>query len=79
MFRGQVSTALWPSNPLNFTKLSSVMRDLDDKSFTIKTLRSMIESQARWTEDDLKRLNLVDEKWWHLFWPTSVERASSLL
>ena len=29
-------------------------------TFTIKTLRSMIESQARWTEDDLKRLNLID-------------------
>ena len=29
-------------------------------TFTIKTLRSIIESQARWTEDDLKRLNLID-------------------
>ena len=26
--------------------------------FTIKTLQSMIESQARWTEEDLKRLKL---------------------
>jgi predicted RNA binding protein YcfA (HicA-like mRNA interferase family) len=28
-------------------------------TFTIKTLQSMIESQARWTEEDLKRLKLV--------------------
>jgi len=27
--------------------------------FTIKTLKSIIESQARWTEDDLKRLKLT--------------------
>jgi hypothetical protein len=31
-------------------------------TFTIKTLRSIIESQARWTEDDLKRLST--EEWW---------------
>jgi predicted RNA binding protein YcfA (HicA-like mRNA interferase family) len=29
-------------------------------TFTIKTLRSIIESQARWAEDDLKRLSLID-------------------
>ena len=28
-------------------------------TFTIKTLQSMIESQAHWTEDDLKRLKLI--------------------
>lgn len=28
-------------------------------SFTIKTLVSMIESQAHWSEDDLKRLKLT--------------------
>jgi predicted RNA binding protein YcfA (HicA-like mRNA interferase family) len=28
-------------------------------SFTLKTLKSIIESQARWTEDDLKRLKLL--------------------
>jgi predicted RNA binding protein YcfA (HicA-like mRNA interferase family) len=28
-------------------------------TFTIKTLQSMIESQACWTEDDLKRLKLT--------------------
>jgi predicted RNA binding protein YcfA (HicA-like mRNA interferase family) len=28
-------------------------------TFTIKTLRSIIETQARWTEDDLRRLELV--------------------
>ena len=28
-------------------------------TFTIKTLKSMIEAQARWTEEDLKRLHLV--------------------
>jgi predicted RNA binding protein YcfA (HicA-like mRNA interferase family) len=28
-------------------------------TFTIKTLKSMIESQARWTEADLKRLKLL--------------------
>jgi predicted RNA binding protein YcfA (HicA-like mRNA interferase family) len=28
-------------------------------TFTIKTLKSMIETQARWTEDDLKRLKLL--------------------
>ena len=28
-------------------------------TFTIKTLKSMIGSQARWTEDDLVRLALV--------------------
>jgi len=28
-------------------------------TFTIKTLKSIIESQARWTEEDLKRLQLV--------------------
>lgn len=28
-------------------------------TFTLKTLKSIIEMQARWTEDDLKRLNLL--------------------
>jgi predicted RNA binding protein YcfA (HicA-like mRNA interferase family) len=28
-------------------------------TFTLKTLRSIIEAQARWTEDDLRRLQLV--------------------
>lgn len=28
-------------------------------TFTIKTLRSIIESQARWSEEDLKRLKLI--------------------
>jgi predicted RNA binding protein YcfA (HicA-like mRNA interferase family) len=28
-------------------------------TFTIKTLQSMIESQAGWTENDLKRLKLT--------------------
>ena len=28
-------------------------------TFTIKTLKSMIEMQARWTEEDLKRLRLL--------------------
>jgi predicted RNA binding protein YcfA (HicA-like mRNA interferase family) len=28
-------------------------------TFTIKTLKSMIELQARWTEEDLNRLRLV--------------------
>jgi predicted RNA binding protein YcfA (HicA-like mRNA interferase family) len=28
-------------------------------TFTRKTLKSIIESQARWTEDDLKRLKLI--------------------
>ena len=28
-------------------------------TFTIKTLKSMIEVQARWAEDDLKRLKLL--------------------
>jgi predicted RNA binding protein YcfA (HicA-like mRNA interferase family) len=28
-------------------------------TFRRKTLKSMIESQARWTEDDLKRLKLI--------------------
>jgi predicted RNA binding protein YcfA (HicA-like mRNA interferase family) len=28
-------------------------------TFVPKTLRSMIEEQARWTEDDLKRLNVL--------------------
>jgi predicted RNA binding protein YcfA (HicA-like mRNA interferase family) len=28
-------------------------------TFVPKTLRSIIEEQARWTEDDLKRLKLV--------------------
>ena len=28
-------------------------------TFTIKTLKSMIESQAQWTEEDLKRLRLL--------------------
>lgn len=29
------------------------------ETFPLKTLRSMIEVQARWTEDDLTRLGLV--------------------
>ena len=29
-------------------------------TFEIKTLRSMIERQARWTENDLRRLGLID-------------------
>ena len=28
-------------------------------TFTIKTLKSIIETQARWTEDDLRRLKLM--------------------
>ena len=28
-------------------------------TFPVKTLKSMIEGQARWTEDDLKRLRLI--------------------
>jgi predicted RNA binding protein YcfA (HicA-like mRNA interferase family) len=28
-------------------------------TFTIKTLKSIIESQARWTEDDLRRLRII--------------------
>jgi len=28
-------------------------------TFTIKTLKSMIELQARWREEDLKRLKLI--------------------
>ena len=28
-------------------------------TYTFKTLRSMIELQARWTEDDLRRLNIL--------------------
>jgi predicted RNA binding protein YcfA (HicA-like mRNA interferase family) len=28
-------------------------------TFVPKTLRSMVEEQARWTEDDLKRLRLL--------------------
>jgi predicted RNA binding protein YcfA (HicA-like mRNA interferase family) len=28
-------------------------------TFTRKTLKSIIETQARWTEGDLKRLNLI--------------------
>ena len=28
-------------------------------TFTIKTLKSIIGSQARWTEEDLKRLKLI--------------------
>jgi predicted RNA binding protein YcfA (HicA-like mRNA interferase family) len=28
-------------------------------TFDFKTLRSMIETQARWTEDDLRRLKLI--------------------
>lgn len=28
-------------------------------TFTFKTLKSMIEKQAKWTEDDLKRLKLI--------------------
>ena len=29
-------------------------------TFVPKTLRSMIEEQARWTEEDLRRLRLLD-------------------
>jgi predicted RNA binding protein YcfA (HicA-like mRNA interferase family) len=29
------------------------------ETFEIKTLRSMIELQARWTDEDLKRLKLI--------------------
>jgi predicted RNA binding protein YcfA (HicA-like mRNA interferase family) len=28
-------------------------------TFTIKTLKSIIQAQARWTEEDLKRLKLL--------------------
>jgi len=28
-------------------------------TFTIKTLKSILESQARWTKDDLRRLGLI--------------------
>lgn len=28
-------------------------------TFTIKTLKSILETQARWTEEDLRRLKLV--------------------
>ncbi|MSV34603.1 MAG: addiction module toxin, HicA family [Bryobacterales bacterium] len=36
----------------------TVATDGAGDTFTIKTLRSMIESQAQWTEEDLKRLTL---------------------
>lgn len=29
------------------------------QTFTRKTLKSMIETEAQWTEDDLKRLKLI--------------------
>jgi predicted RNA binding protein YcfA (HicA-like mRNA interferase family) len=29
------------------------------QTFTRKTLKSMIETEARWTEEDLKRLKLI--------------------
>jgi len=29
-------------------------------TFTIKTLKSMIQLQARWTEDDIRRIRLHD-------------------
>jgi len=29
------------------------------ETFTIKTLRAMIEKQAKWTEEDLRRLGLL--------------------
>jgi predicted RNA binding protein YcfA (HicA-like mRNA interferase family) len=29
------------------------------QTFTLKTLKSMIETEARWTEEDLKRLKLI--------------------
>jgi hypothetical protein len=31
----------------------------NSKTFTRKTLKSMIEAEAHWTEDDLKRLKLI--------------------
>ena len=31
----------------------------DGDTFTIKTLKSMIETQAKWTTDDLVRLRFV--------------------
>jgi predicted RNA binding protein YcfA (HicA-like mRNA interferase family) len=30
------------------------------ETFPLGTLRSMIEPQARWTEEDLRRLSLID-------------------
>ena len=29
------------------------------ETFEVKTLRTMIETQARWTDEDLKRLKLI--------------------
>jgi len=29
------------------------------ETFEMKTLRTMIETQARWTDEDLKRLKLI--------------------
>lgn len=29
------------------------------ETFAVKTLKSMIEDQARWTEEDLRRLKLI--------------------
>jgi predicted RNA binding protein YcfA (HicA-like mRNA interferase family) len=37
----------------------TVMFHGNGKTFTRKTLKSMIETEARWTEDDLKRLKLI--------------------
>lgn len=31
----------------------------DGSTFAVKTLQSIIERQARWNEDDLKRLRLI--------------------
>lgn len=28
-------------------------------TFSVKTLQTIVERQARWTEDDLRRLNLI--------------------
>lgn len=32
------------------------------ETFTPKTLKRMLEDQARWTENDLRRLNLVSSR-----------------
>jgi len=31
-----------------------------NETFCLKTLKAMIEEQARWSDKDLKRLNLID-------------------
>jgi hypothetical protein len=56
---GTVPTALTRSIYNPYGRTVTVVMHGRGSTFTRKTLKSMIKQEARWTEEDLKRLKLI--------------------